>query len=62
MAGVAVSSGQLMKRYTLCKIADHDWKKVGYPDSEGSAYFLRCLRCGKENHNAGGAVPGAHIF
>jgi hypothetical protein len=51
----------LLKRYTICKVADHKWAKAEYPGSEGSGYFLRCLRCGKENH-PGAAVGGAYIF
>jgi len=59
---VVVGSGQLWKRYTVCKIVNHNWRKIEYPGIGGSGYFLRCLRCGKENHNAGGALNGSPYF
>jgi hypothetical protein len=37
VAEVTVGSRQLMKRYTLCKVADHDWKKVAYPAAKEAA-------------------------
>lgn len=51
-----------LKRFTLCKIAGHDWVRVAYPrgsDGEGAATFLRCQRCCKENHKAGTVARGA---
>ena len=51
-----------LKRFTVCKLASHKWVKVGYPagaDGEASGTFLRCLRCGKENHEAGTVARGA---
>jgi hypothetical protein len=36
--------------------------KIGYPagaDGETSGTFLRCRRCGKENHDAGSVARGA---
>jgi hypothetical protein len=51
-----------LKRFTVCKLAAHKWVKVGYPagaDGEASGTFLRCLRCGKENHEAGTVARGA---
>jgi hypothetical protein len=45
-----------LKRFTVCKVASHRWAKVAYPpspDGEDSGTFLRCQRCGKENHEAG---------
>ena len=52
-----------LKRFTVCKLAGHKWTKVAYPptsDGEAtSATFLRCLRCGKENHDAGTVARGA---
>lgn len=51
-----------LKRFTVCKIwVGHKWVKVGYPagsDGEASGTFLRCLRCGKENHEAGTVARG----
>ena len=45
-----------LKRFTVCKVAGHKYVTIGYPrgsDGETSGTFLRCLRCGKENHDAG---------
>ena len=50
-----------LKRFSICKLAGHKYAKVAYPPSpegEGSGTFLRCLRCGKENHNAGTVARG----
>jgi hypothetical protein len=49
-----------LKRFTLC-LANHKWVKVGYPagaDGEAGGTFLRCLRCGLENHDAGTVARG----
>jgi hypothetical protein len=49
------------KRFTVCKLAGHKYVTVAYPDSpegEGTGRFLRCLRCGKEDHNAGSVARG----
>jgi hypothetical protein len=49
-----------LKRFTVCKLAGHQWVTISYPqgaDGEPSGVFLRCLRCGKENHDAGTAQP-----
>jgi hypothetical protein len=51
-----------LKRFTICKLANHKWVRIGYPkgsDGEASGTFLRCLRCGKENHEAGTVGRGA---
>lgn len=48
-----------LKRLTVCALRSHQWVRVPYPpDAEGAVtgHFLRCQRCGKENHDAG-AVP-----
>jgi hypothetical protein len=47
----------LVKRMTVCKVAGHKWARVPYPGSEGSGHFLRCLRCGKENHRGTSVLP-----
>jgi hypothetical protein len=48
-----------IKRITVCKLRDHDWASIPYPGTEAAGRFLRCLRCGKENHSTGGTrVPG----
>ena len=49
----------MVKRLTVCKLFDHKWQKISYPpgrDGERPGMFLRCGRCGKEDHNAG-TVP-----
>ena len=51
-----------VKRFTVCKLAGHKWASIPYPpssDDEGSGRFLRCQRCGKENHEAGSVARGA---
>ena len=51
-----------LKRFTVCKLsAGHKWVKVPYPPvgDEASGTFLRCRRCGKENHEAGAVPRGA---
>jgi hypothetical protein len=49
-----------LKRFTIC-VAGHKWAKVPYPptpEGEASGIFLRCIRCGKENHKAGTIARG----
>lgn len=48
------TASAVLKRMTICKVADHDWARLPYPDSEGGGHFLRCRRCGKEDHHNGG--------
>jgi len=55
-------SVKYLKRFTVCKLAGHNWAKIAYPpsaDGEGTGTFLRCLRCHKENHAAGTFARGA---
>ena len=50
-----------LKRFTACKLAGHDWAKVAYPltaEGEATGFFLRCKRCGKEDHDAGTHARG----
>lgn len=47
----------LLKRMTVCKLANHKWALITYPGSGGSGHFFRCLRCGKENHRGAGPRP-----
>ena len=50
-----------LKRFTVCKVMDHDWAKIHYPpgaDGEATGTFLRCQRCGKESHDAGAMASG----
>lgn len=49
------------KRFTICKLVDHAWLRIGYPpgsDGETAGTFLRCQRCGKEDHDAGTVARG----
>jgi hypothetical protein len=51
-----------LKRFTVCKVMSHNWSKISYPhgtDGETPGTFLRCQRCGKENHEAGTIARGA---
>jgi hypothetical protein len=46
-----------LKRFTICKVRNHKWAKISYqPHESGTAFFLRCQRCGKENHDV--SAPG----
>ncbi len=50
-----------LKRFTTCKLFDHRWTKISYPvgpDGERAGKFLRCLRCGKEDHDVGSIAKG----
>jgi hypothetical protein len=54
-----------LKRFTVCKVAGHKWLRIGYPagsDGETGGTFLRCQRCGKENHEAGTLPRGPSNF
>ena len=56
-----VSITDALKRLTLCKLVDHRWQKTPYPagaDGERSGMYLRCRRCGKEDHKAGTSARG----
>ena len=44
-----------VKRWTLCLLRGHRWGRVPY-NTDGDAYYIRCISCGYENHNA--AMPG----
>jgi hypothetical protein len=49
------------KRFSVCKLAGHRWLTIAYPptsDGEAGRIFLRCQRCGKENHEAGAVARG----
>jgi hypothetical protein len=51
-----------LTRFTLCKLAGHQWLRIGYPagaDGEVAGTFLRCSRCEKENHDACTVARGA---
>jgi hypothetical protein len=54
-----------VKRWTVC-LFRHDWAKVRYPGGgdgdEDTGYFIRCVRCGHENHDVGGtSATGAPL-
>jgi len=45
-----------LKRFTVCMLTGHKWVKTGYPpatDGEAAGFFVRCRRCGMEDHDAG---------
>jgi hypothetical protein len=42
-----------LKRWTLCLLRGHVWARTPYPGGEDTGFFLRCLSCRYENHNAG---------
>jgi hypothetical protein len=45
-----------LKRFTVCKVMNHKWAKTSYPPSPDGGVvgtYLRCRRCGKENHEGG---------
>ncbi len=49
-----------LKRFTVC-LFNHKWAKISYPPSpegEATGTFLRCLRCGLEDHDAGTVARG----
>jgi hypothetical protein len=51
-----------LKRFTVCALTGHKWVKAAYPpaaDGETAGTFLRCQRCGKEDHDVGTIPPGA---
>jgi hypothetical protein len=51
-----------LARFTVCKLAGHQWGKVDYPrgaDGEATGTYLRCRRCRKENRTAGTVARGA---
>ena len=50
-----------LKRFTVCKVLNHDYLRISYPPvgEEAAGYFLRCKRCGKETHDAGAVARGA---
>ena len=51
-----------VKRWTICLIANHRWCKVPYSQHEDTGRFLRCRRCGHEDHNTYGTIAnGAPI-
>lgn len=47
------------KRWTACLLRSHRWATVAYPapKDEQAGYFIRCLRCGYENHKSGNFRP-----
>ena len=50
-------SKRVLIRMTVCKLAGHKWATTPYPGSDGAGYFLRCQRCGKENHKGASVRP-----
>jgi hypothetical protein len=56
--GTAASEEALkvLKRWTLCLVMGHKWTNVPYPRADG-ATFLKCSRCGHENHSGQSVRP-----
>lgn len=48
--------GQL-SRWTVCLVANHRYHRIQYGKGDDSGYFLRCRRCGHENHNDSSIRP-----
>jgi hypothetical protein len=49
-----------LKRFTVCKIVNHKWARIAYtPSADDTGFFLRCQRCGKENHEGTSVRPTA---
>ena len=48
-----------LKRWTVCLLRGHRWARTPYPGGEDTGFFLRCLYCRYENHNA--AMPGRPV-
>jgi hypothetical protein len=53
-----------LKRFTLCLLLGHKWARIPYPppadeEATDTGTFLRCLRCGHENYEAGTVPRGA---
>ena len=50
-----------VKRWTVCLVAPggHRWVTVPYSEHEDTGYFVRCLRCGHENHEGTSVRPTA---
>jgi hypothetical protein len=61
-SGSVVIAMNNLRRFTVCKLVGHKWTKIGYPagsDGESGGFFLRCLRCDKEDHKTGTIPRGA---
>ena len=46
-----------IKRWTICLLRDHKWNRIPYGDHDDSGFFVRCARCGHENHEGVGIRP-----
>lgn len=53
----SMDTKSLLTRMTVCKLTNHKWATITYPGSEGAGHFLRCRRCGKENHKGASVRP-----
>jgi hypothetical protein len=48
-----------LKRFTVCKLIRHDWvRRLYLASGEDTGHFIRCARCGKEDHKGG---PGRDL-
>ena len=49
-----------VKRWTVCLVAPggHKWATIPYsPGQDDTGFFVRCLRCGHENHEGSSVRP-----
>ncbi len=47
----------MLKRWTVCLVMGHKWTKIAYNEHDDSGTFVRCLRCGHENHSGSSVRP-----
>lgn len=56
--GLGVAMKRVVKR-AVCFVRSHRWTKRRYAGADtDEGYYLHCLRCGKDNHHAGGPSTG----
>ena len=46
-----------LRRWTLCLLAGHKWNRIPYGKHDDSGFFVRCARCGYENHEGASIRP-----
>ncbi len=47
----------MWKRWTICLVMGHKHTQIAYNQEDDSGRFLRCLRCGVENHKGSSVRP-----
>ena len=51
-----------LTRWTTCLVVNHKWVTVPYNDHDDSGKYLKCRRCGHEDHSSSGTIAtGAPI-